>query len=423
MKYFFTLLGTLLLIVSCHKDDAPEFTKQKAERAVMIYMAGENNLTKSGNGKRYLNSDIQEMIEGSRQLTDKQRLFVFVDSLTSTGSTKAAPYIMEIHNGQTYIRKQFESDFYASNPDRFEDIVGWMTSNIDAESFGLVLWGHATGWIVDPDSIVSSRRAYGVDSNEDCGSKSEKWMNITQMAQALSSQPKMDFIFADCCNMMCAEVGYELRNATDYLIGSPAEIPGDGAPYHLIVPQFFKKGSSLYKGIIDTYYDYYLEYYNESTSSSVSDLKGYSLPLAVIDTKYIRQLAEQTRDILATFTPEYPASISVSKVPFYIAIDSALMYDMMGVIQKNANASDFAVWESSYRQAVPYYRMSMRWMSAYSLIYTGFHNFNQDGSYGCVSMFFPMYSTTYDSGKYRYNTTSRNYTWNNIMEWDRFGWK
>ena len=86
--------------------------------------------------------------------TDKQRLFVFVDSLTSTGSTKAAPYIMEIHNGQTYIRKQFESDFYASDPDRFEDIVGWMTSNIDAESFGLVLWGHATGWIVDPDSIV-----------------------------------------------------------------------------------------------------------------------------------------------------------------------------------------------------------------------------------------------------------------------------
>lgn len=418
MKYFFTLLGTLLLIVSCHKDDAPEFTKQKAERAVMIYMAGENNLTKSGNGKRYLNSDIQEMIEGSRQLTDKQRLFVFVDSLTSTGSTKAAPYIMEIHNGQTYIRKQFESDFYASDPDRFEDIVGWMTSNIDAESFGLVLWGHATGWIVDPDSIVSSRRAYGVDSNEDCGSKSEKWMNITQMAQALSSQPKMDFIFADCCNMMCAEVGYELRNATEYLIGSPAEIPGDGAPYDKIVPYLYANGSNLYRNIIDTYYNYYLDDFRDEYS-----LNGYSVPLSVIDTKYMDQLASATHDILGSFVPEKPEGTSLSNIAYYWYYDTPVMYDMKAVVKTNATEGDYNNWVKVFNQAVPYSRMSMKWMTIYSKLESNFRNFAQDESmYGCVSMFVPLNSYYYNYGEFKYNKTSTSMEWNRAMEWNRFGW-
>ena len=49
-------------------------------------------------------------------------------------------------------------------------------------------------------------------------------MNITQMARAMKGLPKLDYIFADCCNMMCAEVAYELKDATRYLIGSPAEI-------------------------------------------------------------------------------------------------------------------------------------------------------------------------------------------------------
>ena len=50
-------------------------------------------------------------------------------------------------------------------------------------------------------------------------------MNVPTMARVLERVPHLKFIFADCCNFMCLETMYELRNVTDYIIGSPAEIP------------------------------------------------------------------------------------------------------------------------------------------------------------------------------------------------------
>ena len=50
------------------------------------------------------------------------------------------------------------------------------------------------------------------------------------------SMPHLKFIMADCCNFMCLENLYELRDVCDYIIGSPAEIPAQGAPYYDIVP-------------------------------------------------------------------------------------------------------------------------------------------------------------------------------------------
>ena len=171
-----------------------------------------------------------------------------------------------------------------------------------------------------------------------------------------------------------------------------------------------------------TYYDYYQQEYN--TSGSYSDLKGCSVPLSVIDTKYVEQLAVQTRDILSTFAPEYPASVDVNAIPYYINIDSPLMYDMMGLVKKNAPSADYEVWERAYRQAVPYWRMSMKWMTSYSNLESAFKRFDQDAaSYGCVSMFVPMEGGSYTYGSYKYNTTSKNFAWTRVMEWNRFGWE
>ena len=421
MKYLLTLVSTLLLLASCSKDHKSDFTSQKATRAVMIYMAGENNLTQNG-GKRYLQNDINEIIEGSRLLGDKQRVFVFVDSLGTNAAQKGTPYIIDVHDGKVYDRNQYDSDFYSSDPEKFRDVVSWMTGNIQADGYGLVLWGHASGWVVEKDSIVSSRRAYGQDYGQDDGTNVTKWMNITQMAAALNGLPKLDFIFADCCNMLCAEVGYELRNATSYLIGSPAEIPGDGAPYDKILPQLFLNDKALYQGIIDTYYNYYVDAYNTSYPS----LAGYSVPLSVIDTRYIAQLATSTRDILDRFTggyPQYPQTPSLADIAYYIHIDSSMMYDMRAFIKSHTSSADFQQWDNVFQQAVPYHRMSMEWMTIYNSLEYAFGNFNEDESiYGCVSMFIPQNRAAYTSGQYQYNKTAANFGWNRIIDWSRYGW-
>ena len=430
MKYLLTFASALLLLMTaCSKDDdKSDFTKNQASRAVMIYMSGENNLTSNSSGYRALQNDLSEIVEGSKTLAYNHRLFVFVDSLGTNEEQKGTPFIIEVHGGNVYERIKFDSDFSTADADKFREVVSWMTDNINADGYGLVLWGHATGWVVEKDSVPGpSRRAYGLDSGEDLGSKNERWMNITQMAQALDGLPKLDFIFADCCNMMCAEVGYELRNVTDYLIGSPAEIPGPGAPYDIMLFNLFKTGSNLYNSIIDTYYEYYLEAYKAEYTS----LAGYSVPLSVIDTKYMEELATATRDILDKFTDGYPLapdSPDLNGIAMYDGYDSPLMYDMRAFIKKHVSSDDFQTWEDIYRQAVPYYRMSMKWMT----IYDGYNSYNLEAAmntfdkdqslYGCVSMFIPLNLTAYNGGEYAYNKIAAHFAWNRIMNWGNYGW-
>ena len=418
MRKIIFLLAAVLCLAACKNDD-DETPVSKTSRTVLIYMSGENNLTVNGN-YRFLYSDLQEIIKGSKQLAANQRLLVFVDSLNTNILESGKPYIMEVQNGTAKELYRFNSDFYASDPAKFREILRWTIDNAPAESYGLVLWGHATGWAFTHNTVdtsVAGTRAYGLDTGKDVSSyNTEKWMNITQMAEVLSEIPKLEFIFADCCNMMCAEVGYELRNATKYLIGSPAEIPGEGAPYNLIVPQFFKQGSELYKGIIDTYYNYY------------NDYGSYSVPLSVIDTQHMEALAQATHDILGKFTEPYPVypsypSLEKDSVVFYWYYDAPMMYDMRAVMKTYAPTDVFEQWDKTYQQAVPYYRMAMRWETIYSNLLASFRRFKSDASQnGCVSMFIPRNTKMYFDGDFHYNLTYNKFGWNRVIDWSRFGW-
>ncbi len=430
MRNIISLLMTAALVLTtmaCCSDDS-EDTPQPVHttRTVMVYMSGENNLTNI-NGWHFLQEDINEMIEGSKKLGDDQRLLVYVDS--TNGSKICQPYIMEIHGGKTTLLRRYESEKYACDPAVFREAIEWMMSQAKADSYGLVLWGHGTGWVIDPDTIPSAaasrKRAYGYDyGRKSDGTINGRWMNITQMAVALKGLPKLAYIFADCCEMMCAEVGYELKDVTSYLIGSPAEIPGDGAPYHLILPELYKDGSLLYKGIIDTYYNYYIDAYEWDP-----DLDGYSVPLSVIDTRYISELALKTHDVLEQTKTPYPTcpqepDLEKDSIVFYFH-SNPMMYDMRAFVKTYATASAFEAWEAVYKQAVPYYRMSMEWMTDYSIscLPKYFKRFKKDASLnGCVSMFIPRNDSYHYTGDGKYNVTSKQMGWNRVMDWGRFGW-
>ena len=418
------LLTVVVGLSSCCKDDDEPrrpWTEGKAQRTVLVYMAGENNLT-SYRGVRFLNNDFRELVEGSRKLTDQQRLLVFVDSLDG-GSKQGRPFIVELHGGQVYPVKQYDSEFYSSHPDRFREVLSTMMDYAQADEYGLVLWGHASGWAVSSDTLADaphSLRAYGVDYGTDGNMGGEKWMNITQMARALNGLPKFKFIFADCCNMMCAEVGCELRHAADYLIGSPAEIPGDGAPYHLVLPYMYMEDAALYQGIIDTYYDYCLSNFQTS-----GELTGYSVPLSVIDTRFVQELAEKTYDILPTFVPDYPSQLNLlgSGIVYYWYYDAPAMYDMRAIVKTYASNEDFARWDALCQKAVPYHRMSLRWMTIYDSLEYSFSFFRQDESLNIgVSMFVPQNNSAYQNGLFRYNATCSQFEWNRVLDWSRFGW-
>lgn len=47
----------------------------------------------------------------------------------------------------------------------FREVLQKMIELCPAEEYGVVLWGHGTGWVVTKDSVASkpSSRAYGIE--------------------------------------------------------------------------------------------------------------------------------------------------------------------------------------------------------------------------------------------------------------------
>lgn len=415
-QILFVICCTVVLLTACKKDEDNKIPTI-AERTVMVYMSGDNSLSP------VVSEDIQEMLQGASGIPLNCNLVAFIDRSISSEKPFIARITKEAKLDTLY---KYTNDFYASDPEKLSEVLKQITQLCPAKEYGLVLWGHASGWVVESDTIAQ-KRAYGIDNN--------KWMNITQMAKALKGLkdqnvlPKLSFIFADCCNMLCAENGYELRDVTDYLIGSPAEIPGYGAPYQLVVPHLFNSGSALYKGIIDTYYDYYADYshlnYSEKSSWPYME-DGYSVPLAVIDTKYIGELAYRTHDMLERATggyPQYPNSPDLTSIAFYWYGDVPMMYDMRAVMERLLSEADFKLWEETYQLAVPYYRMSMKWMTIWGSLARAFDTFDSNLKYGCISMFIPQQNSYYSYGNMAYNKTSINFGWNQVIDWKRFGWE
>ena len=234
-------------------------------------------------------------------------------------------------------------------------------------------------------------------------------MNITQMARALKDLPIFDFIFADCCCMMCVESAYELRHAAKYLIGSPAEVPSDGAPYETIIPLLFSQADDFYVDIVDTYFNYYKDSY----------YIGHSLPMSAVDLQQMEYLASETRAMLKA-----PEEYDLDSLAHYFRLrnDLPVMYDMCSLMKKNLDENNFTQWEKALNQAVPHRRFSLYWLTS-KLEFDVFKQFGQtnfsEDNYGGISMFVPQPGYNF-SKNYDYNNDIKKMEWYDAIGWSRF---
>jgi len=422
MRNHLSFLSTCLLLAgllaaSCEKtEETPGEKKlspdlyEKGHRTVLVYMLAENNLSS------HVADDLREMMQGSRSMDGNDRLVVFVDRALPD----EMPFIAQVRRGDTIVIKRYEEDFISSDPERMRDIVATVDQYFPADSYGLVLWGHASGCLVTSDSVASApkalpaRRAYGYDTGNNSNSLyTRKWMNVTQMGRLLSTLPQRHFIMADCCCFMSLESAYELRGTCRYLIGSPAEIPATGAPYHLLVPKLFSDSEDFYRDVVDTYYNYYLQSYPVTYPS----LDGYSVPLSVVDMTQMEQLAEATRSVIRPIS-----EVKEDSMVYYYREEMPTLYDAGDYVTRNVADSVLrAVWWQVLDKAVPYRRLSTRWMTVYYMLeydYTREFVINDERT-ACVSMFlpFPKYNFT---SKYQYIEGFRQLQWYYAAGCERF---
>ena len=391
----------LTLFVACHKDDEPTKPDSPVDRTVLIYMAGENNLTNWDNtaSGKYVDRDLAEIKIGAKSIGANNNLLVYVDKADSI-----PPYMLYFWKGELKDSIAMPESL-TSDPSVLENVARKAFTEYPANSYGLVLWGHATGWVIRNDSVsynaMARRKAYGGDNgNNTTRGAGTSWMNIPSMAKALAQLPHLDFIFADCCEMMCVECAYELKDVTDYFISSPAEIPAQGAPYNTVVPAMMEK-TTFWSSIVDKYYE-------QNTESL-----GNKVPLAVVKTSGMTNLANATRSILQSIATEqtiapYP---NLSGLIYYFNRE---YYDMNNFLLKYASEAEYNTWKKVFDDAVIYKKLATEWDT--NNVYFSDFDINET-TYGGVSMFIPKYSLQWSD-----NNTIKQMKWYYAAGYSDIGW-
>lgn len=406
LLYSFSLV-MMMLLTACSADELPTNTSEDicatrsigGRRTVLIYMAGRNDL------HRALNKNLKDIIEGSKQLSSHDNLVVFVRRYDSEDT----PWIARIKDGMVTDSVSITDlglhihDPRACDPEVMRGVMNYVYRRYTAsEDYGLVLWGHGGGWLMQDETPKT--RGYGRDdgNHDDSG---KKWINYTTMRNIMAEMPHLRFIMADCCNFMCLENLYELRECADYAIGSPAEIPWQGAPYKKMLPLLFSDAKDFYVNIVDTYY------------LSV----GGNLPLSVVRMSEMQQLADATRQVMqsvhATMQQHGEEYLDLTGRIHYNHLDKGqnflpeynIFHDAGDVIRHNAAEADYQAWLEALDRTVIDRRMAMTWSTDkfWSMKYFDFTMNEQD--YHGVSMYFEQNPEKGNYGKF--NNDIRQYEW------------
>lgn len=394
-RHLTLLLAAALMLTACHKDKHDDEPQQPATQSVLVYIAGDNNL------QQFIIDDVKQMMEGSKLLGKDCNLLLFVDQKGKR------PYFMKLENGDTLRVKTLEEEVKSSNAETLRSAMKWMVDNYEARNYGLVLWGHADGWVVWQPAQSRPRRSYGQDTTG-----GEEWMNISEMADALATLPHLRFIFADCCCFQCVESAYELRHVTDYLIGSAAEIPGEGAPYQTVIPHLFDQREDFYALVCDDYFE----------QVSV----GYQEPVSVVKSSEMDQLAQATRAALTqSLQPISEQGENYPDVEGLIYYYDQTLFDMQDFMLSHAPEHVYTEWKRTFDKAVVYKKMAEVWLANHipylDKSETMFRDFNVTAErYGGISMFVPQ--NRYTTFIQRQNERIKKMEWYSAAGLSQLGW-
>ncbi len=400
IRQIIIVLAGAVLTTACSSSDNEEVT-QPAKRTVLVYMAAENNLTSNAQ------SDINEMIKGVKKISKWDHLIVFVDRANKTEK----PFLIRLRDNDQQpadtIRK-YDQDFLDSDPAKMKEVMSWVMQHYPANDYGLVIWGHANGWVVMNDSVAANR-AIAVDNGENSSSTKQYWMNIPTLRNVLATLPhSFKFIFADCCNMQNAEVAFELKDVTQYVIASAAGIPGDGAPYETIVPDLFNyDDQALCQKTCD---DYHAKLDNEN---------GH-LPISAVHTDRMPQLAKATAKILKSIY-DAGTEINTDGMIYYYMYgnkeEEHVMYDMNDFLLRHADETEYQEWKQAFDAVFVANKMSKKWETQGTIDW----DFEvTEERFGGMSMLIPL--ARYDNTLLKYNELIKKMGWYQAVGWSELGW-
>jgi hypothetical protein len=169
------------------------------------------------------------------------------------------------------------------NVENLKDFVSWSVDRFGGKKKFLVLWDHGDGWY-EYDTYFESLKSVDGYICKDISSSDaldmgdlgdfEDWYNI--------NYGEIDVVAFDACLMQMVEVGYELKNCSDYIISSAAYVPSFGFPYDDIMDLFDESNISPEALCIDMA-DSFINSSDIDTVISVVESEEYNDLISKID--------------------------------------------------------------------------------------------------------------------------------------------
>lgn len=300
MKYCLFILSFVL--VSCIQEEETGLAPVSPSRTVLVYMAADNSLSEETAQK------IEALRQGWRRTGSK--CLIYVDTpdgarllrLRGGCQTAPTPYV------ETIAEYGLENSASAAV---FGRVIRDVTAAYPAESYGLIFFSHASGWlpagtlqnpartVPETPGMLTSLTAPGtrsvgqddgVDTPDGIG---HAGMELSEFSAAIPDG-LFDFIVFEACLMAGVEVAYALREKTDYILASSAEIVSPGfTPIYRSASWHLSDTSKSVEESLTVFGKAYLNHVNEQSGDRCS------ATLSLVAAKELTLLAVRTRDLLA----------------------------------------------------------------------------------------------------------------------------
>lgn len=405
----FLLCALLLCTATSCSSDSEDFLLEEvsfyeppvemgtlARRTCLVYIVGDNNL--SG----FIRSDLKEMLAAAASIPSDCYMLAYVDDLESSRMLR---FFNNNGVGDSLRVYNFGSEMASCDTVYMRKVMEWTQLNCPAEKMDIVFWSHASGWLYD-DGRRPSLYSFGRDHVGGTIIRSNV-EEIAGLLRSLSAKPER--VFFDACFMQGVECAYALRNSTDWVIASPAEIPGYGAPYHKVLPLMFDPTVGI-QDILNAYKLYY-------------DGSGTGVVLSAVRCAAMEKLSAAVYDAVRGYFPVYMRA-DYDGLFAYLpggswTVDNKFpcFYDINSVMLKYVPYAKYSGFKEALDEAVPYRCASNMWVSGIlpfkdSEIYLS-------ASWCGLSMYLPKNVALYPNN---FNEDFSYTEWYKAAGWDEAGW-
>ncbi len=385
------LFGFCLLFSGCEKCIIP---CDRYEHNLLLYMAADNSLSEISQ------VNMTEIITNAVVPSD-HALFVFIDRKNQGAfliRAKTRNSILILDTLQRY------GDVNSMEPELLSRVIGQARDECPAKTYGLLLWSHGTGWLprglygeipqypVKPLSLITPFEYDITDpaypGTKTFGQDGTTEMEISDLVTALQNYHH-EYICFDACLMADIQTYYQLRDACDYIMGSPAEIIDTGFPYNKLTSALFPyKGLTSLTSLCDAYYDKYNSKTGYNRSGTIS----------LVRTDRIPGLAQAFKTLVNNGGVD-PQGLNRTSLQTYDRLTEHVFWDIDQMAGLLGSANDYAQFRTELDKTVVYKKTTEKFITIPIIHFSGLAAY-------LPTTVLPRTQSAFRSG-----------SWNHFLEW------